>query len=65
MFLLERKTTTDEIERLEKRIVTAESSLQKELAWKEKASDNIKEAERDRRNAINEADRAAQTAEER
>ena len=65
LFLLERKTTSDEIERLEKKLIAAESSLRQELAWKEKAADDVRAAERDRRNAINEADRAAQTAEER
>ena len=62
---MERKTTSDEIERLEKKLISAESSLKKELAWKEKAADDVRAAERDRRNAINEADRAEQIAEER
>jgi len=65
LFLLERKTTSDEMERLEKKLTSSESSLRKELAWKEKAADDVRAAERDRRSAINEADRAAQTAEER
>ena len=65
LFLLERKSTRDEIERLERKVLSAEGALAKELEWKEKAACDIREAEQERRHAINEACRASQKADER
>ncbi|XP_076806830.1 uncharacterized protein LOC143450254 [Clavelina lepadiformis] len=63
LFLLERKATSDEIEKLEHQAASAEDALKKELAWKDEAACDIRNSEHDRRNAINQADIAIKKAE--
>ena len=62
---MERRTTADEVEKLELRVTLAESALEQELSWKQKAINDVKNAEEKQRKAIRREDEARKDAEQR
>ncbi|XP_078489143.1 uncharacterized protein LOC144746142 isoform X2 [Ciona intestinalis] len=65
LFLLERSSMVDEVERLERRLELATSALDQELSWKDEVVEGVRVAEVERREAINRVDQVTRVVEER
>lgn len=63
--MMERQMSAEEAEKQELRVMLAESALQQELAWKQRAIEDVKQTEEQHRKAVTREDEARQNAEKR